>query len=422
MSNFMDSEKLSEEKRQVIIYGPQVGTEQITSDQKPLARTKSKVAIMGFAPSTMSDVKFIWDDPELEIWGLNQMHVAFPALVERATRWFQIHQKHSYDINLARDKSHHDWLKEQRNFPIYMIDKFDDVPMSIKWPHREIMATLGTDYFTNSISWMIALAIVERMHLPLEIRKKSDMYIFGVDMAQSDEIDSEYGEQRPSCEYFIGMARGLGIPVHIPDKSDLLKTMWLYPYEDNSPFRTKLEARRVEMRQRVNMLANQEENMRAERLQLMGAIENQHYIKRCWDNSINELKVQNGLLDNINTVYAPLNEIGEDVQEMPVPEEVEADTIKDTVDKEVKVHNTSEPFIEEDKTDWPSTGDVRPYHGSPPSSQPCSESDPAYTIETNKHCWPSTNVKHPPVTPPTVVVPSSNASGVVEVNENEDAV
>lgn len=297
MSNFMEASE--DAKKEVKIYGAMTGTEQITSDGKPLPRTKAKVAIMGFAPSTMFDVTHVWSDPELEVWGLNQMHMAFPALVnqKKATRWFQIHPKHSYDINVERDRSHHDWLKQQTNFPIYMIEKFDDVPKSICWPHKDIMNVLKTDYFTNSISWMIALAIIERMHLPREVRATQDIYIFGVDMAQSDEIDSEYAEQRPSCEYFIGLARGLGIPVHIPDKSDLMKTMWLYPYEDNSPFRTKLEVRRQEMRQRINMLAGQEEQIRAERLQLTGAIENQHYIKRCWDGSINELKVQNAEIE-----------------------------------------------------------------------------------------------------------------------------
>lgn len=298
MANFMDKPERGE--AQVNIYGPMIGTEQITKDGKPLPRTKSKVAIMGFAPSTMSDVQHVWDDPELEVWGLNQMHLAFPMMMnkKKATRWFQIHPKHSYDINVERDRSHHDWLKTVRDFPIYMIQKFNDIPMSIEWPYKEIIKEIGTDYFTNSISWMMALAILERAPLPREIRAKQDIYVFGVDMAQSDEIDSEYSEQRPSCEYFVGLARGLGIPVHIPDKSDLLKTMWLYPYEDNSPFRTKLESRRQEMRGRINVLSQQKMQMEAEIYSLQGAIENQHYIKRCWDSSINELKNQNSLIDH----------------------------------------------------------------------------------------------------------------------------
>ena len=263
-----------------------------------IPRRHRKVSIMGFAPSSMEDVRYVWDDPDMEVWPLNQMYLAFPAIVEKATRWVQIHPKHSYERNVARDHSHHEWLSKQNTFPIYMIERMSDVPMSVKWPKNYLMEVCGTDYFTNSISWMLALAYAES----IECLKRTgelgftDIHIFGVDMAQSDEIDSEYAEQRPSCEYFIGLCRGAGMKVHIPDKSDLLKTMWLYPYEDNSPFRTKMEARRVELRQRMIELSNQEEAVKAQRNSLGGAIENIHYTKRCWDQSINELKVQDAIL------------------------------------------------------------------------------------------------------------------------------
>lgn len=35
--------------------------------------------------------------------------------------------------------------------------------------------------------------------------------------------DDEYGYQRPNCEYLIGLARGRGIKVVIPDESPLCK-------------------------------------------------------------------------------------------------------------------------------------------------------------------------------------------------------
>lgn len=242
-------------------------------------RTRNKVAIMGFAASSMEDVKFVWDDPDMEVWGLNQLYVVFPAIVEKATRWLQIHHKHSYDKNLERDVGHHEWLTKQTKFPIYMMDKQPDIPMSVKWPRDELLWVFPRKYFTNSISWMIALAIAEDF---------KEIHIFGVDMAQDDEIDSEYAEQRPSCEYFVGYAEGRGIKVVIPDKSDLLKCLWLYPYEDASPFRTKLEARRGELRGRVNQLAAQEQQIRDSRMQLMGALENNNHIFRNWAQSVNE--------------------------------------------------------------------------------------------------------------------------------------
>jgi hypothetical protein len=75
------------------------------------------------------------------------------------------------------------------------------------------------DYFTNSISFMLALAIDEGYHT---------IQVYGVDMAQ----ESEYNFQRPSCEYFLGIAKGRGIEIFLPKTSDLLKVRWMYGYED----------------------------------------------------------------------------------------------------------------------------------------------------------------------------------------------
>lgn len=293
-------------------WGVMTGTEVLTKDGKGIPIERSKVAVVGFAPTSMEEVKPLFDDPTCEIWGLNQLYVAFPKIAQYATRWVQIHPRHSYDINLGRDKSHHQWLVEQRRFPIYMMDRDPSVPMSVRWPKEKIMQLLGTDYFTNSISWEIALPIYETLLARLNGKCGfTDIYIFGVDMAQSDEIDSEYAEQRPSCEFFVGIAWGLGLlgklglighyplRVHIPNKSDLLKTLWLYPYEDHSPFRTKLEARRQELRNRANILAAQEQQSHDARMQIVGAIEDIHYTKQCWDSSINEVKAQSHVLRDI---------------------------------------------------------------------------------------------------------------------------
>lgn len=232
-----------------------------------IPRTRKKVAIVGFAPSSMHDVRHFFDDPDFEIWGINQLYIAFPEIVKHATRWFQIHHRHSYD-QAVRDHTHHQWLAEQRGFPIYMQVKEPDIPMSIEFPKDLICQEFGR-YFTNSISWEIALAIYEGFEA---------IHVYGVDMAQDDE----YAHQRPSCEYFIGFARGRGISVYIPDKSDLCKTLWLYPYEDDSPFHVKMNSRRGELRERINMLASNEQALHDERLTLIGAIENMNYVQKCW--------------------------------------------------------------------------------------------------------------------------------------------
>ena len=74
-----------------------------------------------------------------------------------------------------------------------MVDKFEDIPMSEKYPLDDIIESLKTDYFTNSISYMIAYAV----YLGYE-----SISVYGVDMAQ----EAEYAKERPSVEYFIGYA------------------------------------------------------------------------------------------------------------------------------------------------------------------------------------------------------------------------
>ena len=64
--------------------------------------------------------------------------------------------------------------------------------------------------------------------------------------------NSEYFHQRPSCEYFLGMAVGKGIKVFIPDTCDLLKTRFLYGAQEpiELPFRNKISAMQKSMHER----------------------------------------------------------------------------------------------------------------------------------------------------------------------------
>ena len=237
-------------------------------------RTKSKVAIVGFAPSTMAEVRFLFDDPDCEIWGLNQLYMTFnasqnlPPIVKNCDRWFQIHHRNTYDANILRDHSHHTWMTEQKDFPIYMQEKNPEIPMSVRFPKEKIMEEFG-NYFTNSISWEIALAIQEGF-------KK--IYLYGVDMA----THSEYAYERPSVEYFLGWAKGRGIDIIVPQKCDLLKTMWLYPYEDSAPFRTKCNSRLTELTKRANQMHGQEQQAHDQRVTAIGKLELMNELEEAW--------------------------------------------------------------------------------------------------------------------------------------------
>ncbi len=243
-----------------------------------LLRTKNKVSIVGFAPSSMRDVRHVWDDPDMEVWGINQLYMpgAFPAIVEKATRWFQIHHRSSYDQTVDRDITHHEWMAKQDSFPIYMQKQEPDIPTSVPFPKEEILQHYRK-YFTNTITWMIVLAHYEGF---------KECHLYGVDMAQ----DSEHAFERPSVEWACGLFDGCVNPntgeryrhIVIPEKSDICKSAFLYPFDETAPLKTKLQSRREELRGRLNHHSAEEQNNRDARMQCIGALDNQNHIEKSW--------------------------------------------------------------------------------------------------------------------------------------------
>jgi len=191
-----------------------------------------KVAIVGFAESRK---KAPYDDKEFEIWALNDMYNVIP----RADRWFELHNRALVEVCRARDNgaAHIEWLKDCK-IPVYMQKHYDDIPNSVEYPIEEYIKKYR-DYYTNTVSYMLCMAIDEGYN---------EIHVYGVDMAQN----TEYSEQRPSVEYWIGYAEGRGIKVYIPPESDLLKQSYRYGYENDSTMKHKLAARQQELQNRIN--------------------------------------------------------------------------------------------------------------------------------------------------------------------------
>jgi len=192
----------------------------------------SKIAIVG-TTSSLQDAPY--KDESWEMWGLNGAYTAMP----RWDKWFDMH-------NMEVLKKHHqpayfDFLKAAGN-KLTLNQKYEDYPDARVFPYQALVEKNGR-YFSNTVAWLIALAIEQE---PEEIG------IWGVNMAQ----DTEYAHQRPCCEYFLGMARGLGIKVTMPEASELLKTSHLYGVEPVPDFIAKLPDKERELRSFYNEACN----------------------------------------------------------------------------------------------------------------------------------------------------------------------
>lgn len=249
-----------------------------------------KVCIVGF---TLSKEEAPFDDPSWDIRGCNNLYR--PELWGgEQKRFTRIYDPHSVE-EIRSDPHHEAWIKAGST-PVYVTDPQPDWPSAIRIPRDELNNT-PYPYYTNTISWMIAHALYEG---PPE-----ELWLIGVDMAQG----TEYAQQRPSCEYFLGLAQGMGVKVYVPKTSDLLKSAFQYGFENDSPLRTKLEVRQREVTQRraevqaalANVEARKEatlKQLQAEREQLIhgdgqcqGVLEQIAYEKAVWLNA----NTQNGI-------------------------------------------------------------------------------------------------------------------------------
>lgn len=192
------------------------------------ARTERRICITGTAPTW----KLIpWDDPTLEIWGLNDAHV---LNMPRVDRWFDLHPLDRMYFRPAnrgvspsevppgffvRPHGHLEWLRTQ-TIPVYVQDAAAlGSPSARTFPKAEIEAKFGT-HFASSPAWMVGLALLEGA---------TEIHIYGIHLA----TEWEYMKQKPNMLFLLGLAAGLGVKVVIPKGCPLLAESHQYGYEED---------------------------------------------------------------------------------------------------------------------------------------------------------------------------------------------
>lgn len=185
----------------------------------PPPREGSKVAILGFAESWKTAP---FDDPTVDVFGLNELWKYVP----RWNLWCELHDAETLgvtkrDLSDGEQKRHLQWLSTTHGDGkrIFMQPAFCDgrFPNAEPYPLEQMCGLFGR-YFTSSIGYMVALALVQGYEW---------IGLYGIDLAS----DIEYQQQRANAEYLVGIARGLGRTVVIADTSAICKAGHLYGYE-----------------------------------------------------------------------------------------------------------------------------------------------------------------------------------------------
>lgn len=226
-------------------------------------REKNKLCIIGCSDSkTLAPVK----DESYEFWGVNNLFLTMPDVAW--SRWFEIHTitfngqhylRRGKPVFRGLDVDTYLRKIAQLSCPVYMQKLWSSIPNAILYPKDAIIQKFGR-YFTNTISYQIALGVYLGF---------TTIAVYGVDMA----VQTEYYVQRPSCEYFIGLARGLGIDVIVPDEADLLKTRYLYAFEEQEEdaFKKKIKHTKLSMQSRRSQATMQRDQLNRQVEQYIGA-------------------------------------------------------------------------------------------------------------------------------------------------------
>lgn len=120
-----------------------------------------------------------------------------PQALSSWDRWINVHSRRHMVKTYPEG---YRWYGKQSK-PIYLQRIEADVPSSQEFPQEQIRRHFGHDYFTCSLAWLLAWAILLRA---------DEIDLWGVGP------DKDYHWQRPCLAYWVQLARAVGITVHIP--------------------------------------------------------------------------------------------------------------------------------------------------------------------------------------------------------------
>lgn len=185
--------------------------------------------------------RFDWNRKDIEVWVFNESpnqkengKLVFP----HSEVSFQLHTEAIWRNPANRtDPTYPQWLKENKNTKVYMQDKYKDVPMSEKYPLKEVynltdnLKVKGDNFKYFSSSPDFAFALIAKMFK--EGKKYQKVEVWGIELA----METEYQYQRTGFGFWIGYLTALGIDIDL--HTDIFDAP-MYGYEGDIAISSKI--------------------------------------------------------------------------------------------------------------------------------------------------------------------------------------
>ena len=206
-------------------------------------------------PSEIASAEVLERDvpDDAEIWVVNEAHWSLPE-GWKADRVFQLHvrdwregerrYKHSNGKDLppncdpdcfGRNNAHVEYLRTC-GVPVYGQKVWDDIPTSTRYPFEVATEEVGIAlppygkkrlWATSSFGYMAALLLTEhKLGAPV-----SDLYLYGVELPLGSNREKLW--EWPNFAYYLGLAAGLGITIHLPSTGSALLSAPHYALDGN---------------------------------------------------------------------------------------------------------------------------------------------------------------------------------------------
>lgn len=236
------------------------------TESKKAQRPKKPLCIIGTASSCGDapyDLKLAGEDDYMyDIWGINTALVN--EKVKRLDVCFEMHPKR-YWGQLPVMERLNDFGKR-----VVMQEHVKEIPNSEAYPREAIKKKYHIDamgenlYATNTVTWMILLALEEGY---------TDISLYGIHMAH----ETEYAYQRASCSWILGVIHGWildGKPykITIHEHSELLKAAYEYGFDEPTKAMQFLEGRQQGMRAGIEQANSQIKSLEISKWKTEGAM------------------------------------------------------------------------------------------------------------------------------------------------------
>lgn len=182
--------------------------------------------------------------PDSEVWGVNGTYTIPQIMPKKSRKYFRQDKLFMTDSLFSHEVGTLNFdiramnrFAKKYNCKMFTLNKLrlGKHRMNVRYyPYKKVSEYFGTEYFTDTICYMIAYALYKHTHLAQspngvirpELDRPLHLRLFGIDMSTT----REFSQSKGGVEFWLGTARALGCEVTVAPGGTIMKPPCMVPY------------------------------------------------------------------------------------------------------------------------------------------------------------------------------------------------